>query len=37
MSYSKKANTEQQVGGDGEDKKFSERDVKVLASGISRG
>ena len=37
MGYSKKPNTEQQVGGDGGNKKFSRRDIKVLANEISRG
>ena len=28
MGYSKKTNTEQQVGGDGDNKKLSGRDIK---------
>ena len=32
-----KENTKQQVGGDGDDKKLSGRDIKEIANGISRG
>ena len=35
--FQKKPTTEQQVGGDGDDKKLSGRDIEVLANGISRG